>query len=127
MFGWPGETERDIIESAQYCNELGLSSVKLHNLHVLKNTPLADLYDEGKFQPIEWDEYARFVGVFLDHLSPEIYIHRLVALASRWDELVAPEWTRFKMGNYQKMITSLKENGHFQGAKFKKASFDETL
>lgn len=115
MFGWPGESQEDIIRSAKICNSINLQNVKLHNLHVLKNTPLADLYETGEFQPIEWDDYAHFVGVFLDHLSPEIFIHRLVALASRWDELVAPQWTRHKMTNYQRMLNSLKEGGHFQG------------
>jgi len=127
MFGWPGETLEDMKRTAELCNSLRLDNVKLHNLHVLKETPLAEMYERGEFQPVEWDDYAKMVGSFLDHLSPEIYIHRLVALASRWDELVAPQWTRYKMTNYQRMLTSLKEAGQYQGRLFEKAFVEERL
>lgn len=47
-------------------------------------------------------------------------MHRLVALASRWEELIAPEWTRFKMTTYQKVIDYLNANGIVQGNAFSK-------
>ncbi len=115
IFGFTGETDKQIIETAKLCNSLPISNVKLHNLHVLKNTPLENLYDEKKFVPIEKFEYAHRVGVFLDHLSPNIAVHRLVALASRWDELVAPPWTRDKMRSYQEVLDYLREKAHCQG------------
>src|SRR5258708_7247323 len=111
MFGFPNETEKQMIETAKLCNSLPISNVKLHNLHVLTNTPLADLYREQKFMPLEMNEYAARVGVFLDHLSPHIAVHRLVAVASRWDELVAPPWTRNKMRSYQEIMDYLRTNG----------------
>ncbi len=122
MFGWPGETEKDVIESAQICNSLPINNVKLHNLHVLKNTPLEEMFFKNEFTPIEFDEYCQLVGAYLAHLSPEIYLHRLVAVASRWDELIAPEWTRHKMTNYQKMIDYLNTNKIEQGQSFQKPS-----
>jgi len=115
MFGLPNETNDHLIETAQRINELGVSNVKLHNLHVLDNTPLADLYHDGQFKPVELDEYAEKVIVFLRHLSPEIAVQRLAALSSRWDELVAPQWTRQKMPPIEFIENSMKANGHFQG------------
>lgn len=115
IFGWPHETDDDIIRAAQLCNQSGVHNVKLHNLHVLKNTVLAEFYQKGEFQPIELDEYSRRVNLFLAHLSPEIAIHRLVATASRWDELIAPQWTRNKMQSYQAMIEGLRLSGLRQG------------
>ncbi|MCB0378528.1 MAG: TIGR01212 family radical SAM protein [Bdellovibrionales bacterium] len=122
MFGWPGETLDDVARSAEICNELGVDNVKLHNLHVLKNTPLQEMFDRKEFKPVDKSEYFEMVGVFLDHLSPRIAVHRLVAIASRWDELVAPQWTRHKMTNYQHAIDHLNQNQHYQGK-----VFDETL
>lgn len=119
MFGWPGETRQDVVQSAEICNSLPINNVKLHNLHVLKNTPLAEMFFKNEFTPMEFDEYCDLVGAYLAHLSPDIYLHRLVALASRWDELIAPEWTRFKMTNYQKMIDYLVHNNINQGQLFK--------
>jgi radical SAM protein (TIGR01212 family) len=118
MFGWPGETLDDVRESARLCNELPINNVKLHNLHVLKNTPLEEMFFKKEFTPVEFDEYCALVGAFLVELSPEISLHRLVALASRWDELIAPEWTRFKMTNYQKIIDYLNTQQIYQGQKF---------
>lgn len=117
MFGWPNETLQDVIRSAEICNELPINNVKLHNLHVLKNTPLEEMFFKNEFTPVEFEEYCEMVGTYLSHLSPDIYLHRLVALASRWDELIAPEWTRFKMTNYQKVIDYLNDKKLFQGQK----------
>lgn len=115
MFGLPGETDEQIIETAKITSSLPIDNVKLHNLHVLKNTPLADLYLRGEFQPIELEDYARRVGLFLSHLDSRIAVHRLAALSSRWDELVAPMWTRHKMASYQYLMDHLEIHGITQG------------
>jgi uncharacterized protein len=119
MFGWPEETLLDVQQSSEICNTLPINNVKLHNLHVLKNTPLEKMYLDGQFTPIDFDPYADMVGTFLTHLNPETYVHRLVALASHWEELVAPEWTRYKMTNYQKMIDHMNSRQWSQGQFFK--------
>lgn len=115
MFGWPTENDKQIIETARLCNSLPISNVKLHNLHVLANTPLADLYNAGDFRPIDLDLYAHRVGLFLDHLDPRIAVHRLAALSNRWDELIAPDWVRHKMRSFQAMIDRINQAGHYQG------------
>jgi len=115
MFGQPGETDEQIIETARICNSLPISNIKLHNLHVLKNTPLEEIYHRGEFAPIEREAYAQRVQLFIEHLSPRIYIHRLSAFASRWEELVAPKWTSDKMGTHQYMIDFLRDRRSFQG------------
>jgi uncharacterized protein len=118
MFGWPTENDKQIIETARLCNSLPISNVKLHNLHVLANTPLADMYHAGEFQPIDLDLYAQRVALFLDHLDPRIAVHRLAALSNRWDELIAPEWVRHKMRSFQAMIDRINEAGVYQGRSF---------
>lgn len=118
VFGWPTENEKQIIETAKLCNDLPISNVKLHNLHVLKQTALEPLYNDGTFAPIDLETYAHRVGLFLDHLSPKIAVHRLAALSSRWDELIAPDWTRHKMKSYQGIIDRLNQNGFYQGRLF---------
>lgn len=115
MFGWPGESKDDLMTSAKLCSQLAIHNVKLHNLHVLKNTDLEKLYLDGLFQPVELEEYAGLVATFLSHLSPQIAVHRLVATASRWDELVCPKWTRNKMQNYQYLVEYLKNHKITQG------------
>ena len=115
MFGLPGETDAQLRETAELLSELGVDGVKLHNLHVLKNTPLEQLYRQGGFAPVSLEAYTRKVAVFLEHLAPEIAIHRLAAVASRWDELVAPEWTREKMRPMQFIEDHLTAANTWQG------------
>ncbi|OGG96330.1 MAG: TIGR01212 family radical SAM protein [Candidatus Lambdaproteobacteria bacterium RIFOXYD2_FULL_50_16] len=97
MFGLPGETDQKLIETAHRLNDSGVSLVKLHQLHVLKNTPLEALYLKGEYQPLELDEYARKVTLFLEQLDPKIALGRLAANASHVEELVAPLWSGEKM------------------------------
>lgn len=119
MFGWPGETTSDVIRAAEICNTLPINNVKLHNLHVLANTPLEKIYNDGGFQPLDFEPYCELVGAFLSHLSPKIYVHRLTAHASRSEELVAPSWTRHKMASYQGMIDHFHKHQLSQGQFFK--------
>jgi radical SAM superfamily enzyme len=92
--------------------------VKLHNLHVLKQTPLEEMYHKGEFTPIDQITYTRRVQLFLQHLSPHIALHRLAAYSSRWDELVAPEWTKNKMGTHQHIIDHLRAEAAYQSQLF---------
>jgi uncharacterized protein len=107
IFGNPGETLNEIIETAKTCNRLGIKHVKLHNLHVLKGTPLEEAYAKGEFVPDDLETYTEKVILFLRHLSAEIVVHRLAAVSSRWDELIAPEWTRYKMKISQHIIDQM--------------------
>lgn len=115
MFGMPNETDEQIIETAEVLSKLPVSNIKLHNLHVLINTPLADLFHKGEFTPIDFETYSHRVKLFLQHLRPTIAVHRLGAVASRWNELVAPEWTRHKMAIFQNIIDYMKDHNAHQG------------
>lgn len=117
IFGLPDETDDEIIETAQIINELPVSNVKLHNLHVLSKTPLAEMYQQGKFHPIELEVYIEKVTLFLQYLSPTIAVQRLAAVASRWDELIAPQWTKEKMRPTQMIEDRLNELNLWQGKK----------
>lgn len=125
MFGQPNETDEQIIETAEICSTLPITSVKLHNLHVLEKTPLADLYRQGEFTPIDLDTYTHRVHLFLQHLAPHIKIQRLAALSSRWDELIAPQWTRDKMGAHQYIVDHMRLQGSYQSQHYHATSASE--
>ncbi len=117
MFGQPGETDGQIIRAAELCNELSIDNVKLHNLHVLRNTPLAEDFAAGLFQPIEKEVYFHRCKLFLQNLDPRIAVHRVAALSNKPGELIAPEWTSFKMRTYQDFLTYMNEHRAHQGQK----------
>jgi uncharacterized protein len=121
IFGLPNETNADIVEAAHKCNRLPIDNVKLHNLHVLKNTPLAEEYAAGAFSPIALPEYTRRVLLFLAHLDPRIAVHRLAAVSARPDELIAPDWVGKRMDIYQHMLDTMKSENQFQGKNYAQA------
>ncbi|MBK7963406.1 MAG: TIGR01212 family radical SAM protein [Bdellovibrionales bacterium] len=114
MFGQPGETDADILLTAKLVNSLPIRNVKLHNLHVLRETPLEGLFQDGQFLPIERELYAQRVQLFLENIRPDIFVQRLAAYSSRWNELVAPAWTADKMGTHQFLIDFLRERQSYQ-------------
>lgn len=115
IFGLPGETDQQIIETARKINDLPLQNVKLHHLHVLKGTELAEQFARGEFQPIDRELYFHRCSLFLQHLREDIAVHRLAAVSSRWDELIAPAWTSYKMETYQDMLAYMESRGFYQG------------
>ncbi len=121
MFGLPNETDTDVIAAARECNELPIDNVKLHNLHVLKRTPLEEEFYAGSFIPTDKDTYFHRCMLFLQHLDPRIAVHRVAALSNKPGELVAPDWTGFKMRTYQDFLNFMKEHKASQGQLFGKA------
>lgn len=127
IFGNPGETLERIQQTAEITNTLPITNVKLHNMHVLKNTTLEKIYNLGEFDPISLEKYAERVALYLNHLRPDIALHRLSAFASRWDELVAPAWTADKMGTHQYIIDFLRQNSVFQSQLYTEKSESEKI
>lgn len=117
IFGSPDESLEQVKQMALICNDLPITNVKLHNMHVLKNTELEKLFSEGKFKPIELNDYTEKVQLFLSYLHPRIAIHRLTAYSSRWEELIAPKWTADRMGPHQSIVDSLRADKIYQGCK----------
>lgn len=116
MFGWPEETDEEVLKAAHLSSGLPIQNVKLHNVHVLKNTELETYFKNGEFEPVTIDQYAHWVGLYVKNLRPDIAIHRLGAVASRWEELVAPEWAAHKLRTSQYLIDYLNERDITQGA-----------
>jgi radical SAM protein (TIGR01212 family) len=120
MFGLPGDNLEMMKRHAEISNALPINNVKLHNLHVLKNTPLEEDFHKGLFTPLEREAYAELVMEFLKHLRPDLAVHRLTAVASRHEELIAPKWVANKMASYQFMLDTLAERKVYQGMNYQK-------
>ena len=118
IFGHPGETVEHVIEQAKFCAQLPIQNVKLHNLHILKHTKLERYFEVGLFKPIELEEYSEKVAQFISHLPQNIAVQRLSALSSRWDELIAPQWTMHKMTVFQSIIDYMNEREIYQGKEY---------
>lgn len=74
----PWDSFEDVIKGAEFLSELGVNQVKIHSLYVLDNTVLGDMYKNNQFEPLTLNDYIKRVIVFLEYLSPEIVIQRLI-------------------------------------------------
>jgi len=91
ILGLPGETEKDFIYTAKKLAELPFSGVKIHNLLVLRRTPLAAIYEKEKFKVLNEYEYAAALRDFLLETPEKRVIMRIQADAPEKD-IIAPKW-----------------------------------
>jgi hypothetical protein len=91
ILGLPGESEEDMLATADALASLPVHAVKIHNLHVVRDTPMEAMYGRGEVPMLERRDYVRIVCDFLERLPPEMVIHRLSGDAPP-DYLVAPLW-----------------------------------
>jgi radical SAM protein (TIGR01212 family) len=117
IFGFPGETREDILAAAPLLNRLGIDGIKLHNLHVIKNTVLERIYNARRFEMFSKDEYVALVVDFLELLNPEMIVHRLTGETYR-ALTVAPAWSVNKMGVHNAITQTLAARGTWQGKRF---------
>ncbi|MBQ7922278.1 MAG: TIGR01212 family radical SAM protein [Clostridia bacterium] len=93
--GLPGETEEDMLASASVTASLRPDMVKIHLLHVLRDTALAGWYGSGAYTPMEKEAYTHLVCRQLRLLPPETIIGRITGDGMA-DDLLAPQWSRRK-------------------------------
>src|SRR5437879_801745 len=116
ILGLPGESREDMLATADALAGLPVHAVKIHNLHVVKDTPLEKMYERGEARMFERDEYVQIVCDFLEHLRPEMVIHRLSGDAPP-DYLVAPLWCLDKPALLQAVHDEMERRDSWQGKK----------
>ena len=114
VLGLPEETEDCMLASCHYLASLPIDGIKFHNLHVVKGTPLAQDWKEGRFEPMTLENYAEITATCLEQLPPRVRVHRLNAHAPRHLTL-APEWSVNKLGILNAVEQRLEKNRTWQG------------
>lgn len=118
IIGLLGEDEGLYLQHIDLLSQLPITSLKLHQLQVLKGTVLAKEYQQHPFSLFEAESYAETVCRMLRRLNPNIYVDRFVSQAPS-DMVIAPRWG---MKNYQfthLVEQMMKERGWFQGDQFR--------
>ncbi|MGB3211035.1 MAG: TIGR01212 family radical SAM protein [Desulforhopalus sp.] len=91
IFGIPGESEEDMLDSVRMVCQLGVNALKLHHLQVIRDTPLQELHKLGKIDLFSQDAYLELLLKILPIIPAEVTLHRLWATAHP-HLLVAPKW-----------------------------------
>ena len=104
IFGLPGETEQDMMNTVRFVIAAGTDGIKIMNLYVLKNTDLAADYEKGLFKALEFEEYLELLRKALSIIPENIIIHRLTGDPPK-SQLIAPEWVK----NKKRVLNELKK------------------
>ena len=114
MIGLPTETFDDIKNTVDFINKHDIQGLKIHSTYIVKNTILADMYFNKKYEPITLEYYLDSLAYVITHIRKDLIIHRISGDAPK-DLLVAPEWNLHKkwiLNGFEKL---LKEQDFWQG------------
>lgn len=114
--GLPYETKEMMIETAKFLNDLNIDGIKIHMLHVLKNTMLADLYKQEKFHILSKEEYIDIVINQLEVLNENIVVHRITGDPDVKD-LIEPSWLIKKFCVLNDIDKEMVKRNTYQGIK----------
>lgn len=112
--GFPTETREETLEMAHEISRLPIGFLKVHQLQVVKDTPLAAMYERKPFHTFGYEEYLDFIVDFLERLSPEIVLQRLFATAPD-SILIAPLWGKSRHTILNDIVKRLHSRDTYQG------------
>lgn len=116
ILGLPGESHADMMATARAVGQMDIDGLKIHLMHVLRDTPLEKDLREGRFKPLEFDEYVGLVCDFLEYIPPRISIQRLTADGPR-SILLAPKWSTRKRKIIAAIDAELERRDSHQGSR----------
>ncbi len=119
--GLPYESKEEMIETVKYLNTLDIQGIKIHMLHILKNTKLEKMYEKEKFPVLTKEEYIDIVIDQLEYLRPNIVIHRITG-DPKLDDLVEPNWLVKKFCVLNDIDKEMVKRESFQGKRLKDES-----
>lgn len=117
IFGLPGESREDMLNTIKYLANKDIQGIKIHLLHLLKGTPLVKLYEQGKLRFLEKDEYIDLVCEAITLLPESIVIHRLTGDAPR-NLIIGPMWSLKKWEVLNDIDKKLNDEELYQGKAF---------
>lgn len=116
IFGLPGESRESMLEGAVRLSRLPVNVLKLHQLQIIKDTPMAEQFVNSpeSFHLYSMEEYLDLVVDIIGRIRPEIYLERFVNQAPE-EYLIAPKWGVKNFEFVAKLEKRLKERDMWQG------------
>lgn len=119
ILGLPGEDDGMMLDSVRAVAALHPNQVKLHLLHVLRSSRLAEIYERGEYSPLEREHYISLVVQALELLPEDVVIARLTG-DGMGEDLLAPEWSRKKVSVINDIDKMLYARDSYQGKHYAK-------
>ena len=116
ILGLPGETSEMLIQQAGVLSSLPLTTLKLHQLQLIKGTRMAAEYESRPqdFHLYTADEYIDLVIDYIEHLRPDLVLERFVSQSPK-ELLIAPDWGLKNHEFTDKVKKRMRERNSFQG------------
>ena len=115
--GLPGETHEMMVETAKKIATLGLHGVKIHLLHVIEGTRMAQQYKNGEFELMTREDYVNTVCDQLEYFPPELVIERVTGDGAK-DTLIGPLWSLKKLVVINEIDKEMSRRNSYQGIKY---------
>ena len=115
--GLPGEDCNMMMETAKAVADLNVHGIKIHLLHVIKNTPMARMLEKNMMSLMTQEDYVNLVCDQLEILPPEMVIHRLTGDGKK-EDLVGPLWSLKKWEVLNAIDDTMKARDSYQGIKY---------
>ena len=116
ILGLPGETHEDMILTAKRLSQLDFQGIKIHLLHIMRDTCMEKQYLQDEIRLLTLQEYASLVTDFLEYIPPHVTIHRLTGDAPN-SVLVGPKWCLNKAKVLQTIHQEMLGRNFRQGSK----------
>lgn len=116
ILGLPGENRRDMLETVDFIANTGTQGIKLHLLHLMKGTRMVKLYEEGRLNFLDQNEYVNLVVDAIERLPENMVIHRLTGDSPR-STLIGPMWSLKKWEVLNSIDDCFKYRDTWQGKK----------
>lgn len=113
----PWDDMADTIETSKIISAMGADHVKLHALYILKDTVLAEMYENNEFEMISVSEYMERVMVFLEYLDPKITLQRIIGRAPAESSVFA-NWGMSWWKIHDEIQSVMARDGRYQGKQF---------
>lgn len=113
----PWDNLTDTIETAKFVSALKTDTVKLHALYIVKESELCSQYENKEFEICSVEDYKERVITFLEYLSPDIAIQRLIGRAPKSSSVFA-NWSQSWWKIRDEIDASMLQNKRFQGKSF---------
>lgn len=112
--GLPHETKEDMLNTVKHVNSLNIDAIKIHMLHIIKDTKLHEIYEKEKFHILSKDEYIDIVCNQLRYLNENIVIERITGDPVK-EDLIEPTWLIKKFVLLNDIDKEMKKRDIFQG------------
>ncbi|TET34641.1 MAG: TIGR01212 family radical SAM protein [Planctomycetota bacterium] len=116
IFGLPGDTREDMLDTIRHCVGAGVEGIKFHQLHVIRDTPLAELWEKGEVPLLDFETYLDLVVESIELLPPGTVVHRLFGTGPK-ELWLGPNWNMRPQEIQLAIERELEKRDTYQGRK----------